>query len=176
EFDLTEKIFSFMKRNKEEIIAHLKRKEIEFKPEKKKTFYRRLAFGAASLVVIIAIVCSYYFLFLKEPLPLSEKVAQRTRGEPIKIFGPVGQINNLPEFIKWKEVRDANYYLIQLRNSKDQILWSALSHESRIKIPSFVKEMIERGEVYNLKIMAFSQDGRIISESKSIVFSFNPRF
>ncbi len=176
ELELTERFFSFASKNREEIIAHLKRKEIDFIPIRKRTFYRKLAFGVSSLIVCVLIICAYYFIFLKKPPPLSEKIGQGIRGENIKICCPVGEIEELPEFIKWSEVKNADCYLIQLIDKDDQIMWSALAHESKIKIPSFIQRKIKKGKSYYLKIKAFSSDGRIILESKKINFLFIPKF
>ena len=175
ELELTEKFFSFTSRNREEIIAHLKRKEIDFRPSRR-AFYRKLAFGVSSLVFCVLIVCAYYFIFLKKPPPLTEKIGQGIRGENIKICRPAGEIEKLPEFIKWSEVKNADYYLVQLSNEENQIIWSALAHENKIKIPLFIQEKIKKGENYYLKIKAFSSDGRIILESKKINFLFIPKF
>ncbi|MCP2605299.1 zf-HC2 domain-containing protein, partial [Candidatus Aminicenantes bacterium AH-873-B07] len=150
ELDLTEKLFSFINNNREEIIAHLKRKEIGFKPARSKVINflidRKLTVGISLLIFCFFIICIYYFLFLKKPIPLNENIYQEIRGENIKIYQPAGKIKNIPQFIRWNEIKGAEYYLIQLKDENDKIIWSALSHENEIKIPSFIQEKIKREE------------------------------
>ena len=175
ELNSAEEFSSFMKKNREVILANLRRREVRRKRVGVLQFLvaKKLLVTASLLLFSIIGISIYYFLFFEKPEIEGPVVSQEVRGKYIEIFRPYGSVPNKPQIIKWSGVEDAHYYLVQLQDNTDEILWSALSHGNEIKIPSFIQEKINRGKNYFIKIKALSQDGRIILKSKKVEFSIS---
>ncbi len=132
---------------------------------------QRWAVAAVSAAVVLIAVFGV-LPSLKHGTPqfyLSE--GETVRGSSIQLISPLSDVGTVPAAFEWKSLGDDIEYQFYLSNL--QLLWKSSTRESRIVLPTEVKNRMVAGERYSWQVKAFNPKGALIAVSSKVPFKIS---
>jgi len=92
------------------------------------------------------------------------------RGQAINLISPIIDVNQIPLYFEWKKQGEDLQYKISLYDSRNNLIWSASTKETRIALPEEIRQQMKPGEKYSWQVKALSSAGTLVAVSSRVQF------
>ena len=132
-----------------------------------------LALAASVLLAAVAVIGG-----LREPaapeLPTFNP-GSVMRGARVEVLAPEGQLAEVPQTFRWREVDQAVSYRVTLLAVDDSVLWSGDSLVSSLDLPTALRQELHPAVRYRWQVQALGPTGPMAT-SALVDFRIDPRY
>lgn len=137
-------------------------------PAARRDYGRRRILAAAALVML-ALTAGWWLRAAPPPLPRPQEVTV-SRGSAIEPRSPIGELQEAPTELAWRESEGAADYRLSLRAVDEQLLWQARVPGSPAVLPVAEQNLLLPGVTYFWQVEALDSDGDRLAWSQPVRF------
>ncbi len=109
-----------------------------------------------------------YAVFGRQPSPVAPAGTDLVyRSGTVELISPAGDVEVLPAEWTWRAVPGAVRYDLRIREVDGSDVWSGSSAQSRLGIPSAVRQILVPGKTVTWDVVALGPDGREVARSSA---------
>ncbi len=121
-------------------------------------------------VTLLAALAIWYF-GLRSP---AEDSRRADRALFLVPMSPIGSVSEPPEEFRWRSLRDAKKYEVQLFDPTMKQIWKGSAAENYLACPSEVSEYLATGQPLYYRVIAKGSFGKEIVASEHVYFQLSP--
>ena len=125
---------------------------------------------AAAAIALLAVGLVVQTRSLAPPELPDAPVSDVTRGGRIDIVAPTGELDEIPELLRWGPAEGATRHEVTLSAVDETVIWKGASSTDRVTLPSEVRSAVQPAVVYFWQVEAFDSAGSRIAWSAATRF------
>jgi hypothetical protein len=120
---------------------------------------------SVSTVVLAAAVLVFLGYVLLTGDHFSDQTLRGTPQEEFRLIQPEGKLAGVPSVFMWTDVKGRDSFRIEIIDDELNILYQGGPPDTRLEIPSEVKQKIVKGKVYLWTVEAYNDNHNILASS-----------